>query len=225
MTGSGGFSDTGDTQRFYFTPPAPGTYAVTMTVNISVGRRALTDDMTLTVFRDIAGHPFADDIIWLAEQGITSGCDTDAYCPSDNVTRAQMAAFLHRALELPAAERDFFDDDNDSPFQDDINRLAQSGITSGCDTDAYCPSDNITRAQMAAFLHRALELPAAERDFFDDDNDSPFQDDINRLAQSGITSGCDTDAYCPSDNITRAQMAAFLHRAQDLIAAARTLDH
>ena len=48
---------------------------------------------------------------------------------------------------------------------------------------------------MAAFMVRALDLPATDIDFFTDDNGSVFGDDINRLAASGITRGCN-----PPDN-------------------------
>ncbi len=40
----------------------------------------------------------------------------------------------------------------------EIEALAKSGITTGCDTSNFCPDDNVTRAQMAAFLARALGL-------------------------------------------------------------------
>lgn len=35
-------------------------------------------------------------IEWLAASGVTAGCDSDNYCPNDNVTRAQMATFMYR---------------------------------------------------------------------------------------------------------------------------------
>jgi hypothetical protein len=38
----------------------------------------------------------ADGIKWLVDNGITTGCDADSYCPGDSVTRAQMATFMHR---------------------------------------------------------------------------------------------------------------------------------
>jgi hypothetical protein len=44
-------------------------------------------------------------------------------------------------------------------FAADIAALAQAGITRGCNpptNDRYCPDDNVTRGQMAAFLTRAL---------------------------------------------------------------------
>ena len=52
------------------------------------------------VFQDVPGsNAFHNDIGWLAAEGVTRGCNppaNDEYCPDDNVTREQMAAFLHR---------------------------------------------------------------------------------------------------------------------------------
>src|SRR5690606_27257983 len=56
---------------------------------------------------------------------------------------------------------DYFSDDADSVFQADINALAESGITRGCnppDNDLFCPRDEVKRDQMASFLARALGL-------------------------------------------------------------------
>ncbi len=39
-----------------------------------------------------------------------------------------------------------------------IEALAASGITQGCGGSNFCPDDNVTRAQMATFLARALGL-------------------------------------------------------------------
>ena len=61
---------------------------------------------------------------------------------------------------LPAATMDYFVDDAGSVFEADINAIAAAGITLGCNpptNDRYCPTDNVTRAQMAAFLRRALD--------------------------------------------------------------------
>jgi hypothetical protein len=41
-------------------------------------------------------HTHAAGIGWLVDNDITSGCDADSYCPSDNVSRAQMGTFFHR---------------------------------------------------------------------------------------------------------------------------------
>jgi hypothetical protein len=164
-------------------------------------------------FEDIVGSPFRADILWIAEAGITGGCGPERFCPKDVVTREQMASFLARGLDLPAASRDFFADDETSAHEADINRVAQAGITGGCGTGRYCPRGGVTREQMASFLARALDLPAATRDFFTDDETSQHEADINRMAQSGITGGCGASTYCPRGLVLREQMAAFLHRA------------
>ena len=164
-------------------------------------------------FDDIGSSSFRDDIIWLYYAGITGGCTATTYCPTANVTRGQMAAFLDRALSLPATSTDYFTDDATSSFQGSINRLAAAGITGGCTATTFCPNAYVTRGQMAAFLDRALHLPATSTDYFTDDNTSSFQGSINRLAAAGITGGCTPTTFCPTANVTRGQMAAFLHRA------------
>lgn len=171
--------------------------------------------------------PFSDDdastheeaIAAIYEAGITAGCgsSTSEFCPDDLVTRAQMATFLDRALDLPETDDDSFSDDDGSVHEGAINRLAAAGITFGCGGDTFCPDEPIERAHMAAFLDRALDLPEADDDYFGDDTDSPHEASINSLAQAGVTGGCGGSSYCPLDFVTRGQMATFLARALGLI--------
>jgi S-layer homology domain len=169
-------------------------------------------------FSDIIGNTFTKEILWLAEEEITLGCNppaNDQFCPEDDVTRAQMASFLARALDLPKASQDYFNDDEGNTHEGNINRLAAAGITQGCATsNTYCPDDNVSRAQMASFLARALDLPKASQDYFNDDEGNTHESNINRLAKSGITQGCNSanTQFCPDDPVTRGQMAAFLYR-------------
>lgn len=47
-------------------------------------------------------HTFSADIQWLADAGVTKGCNpptNDRFCPEGNVTRGQMAAFMHRLAD------------------------------------------------------------------------------------------------------------------------------
>lgn len=174
-------------------------------------------------FSDTSGNTFENDIVWLAQEGITKGCnppDNTRFCPNESVTRGQMAAFLNRYLDLPAASKDHFTDDNGTTFENDINRLAEAGITKGCnppDNTRFCANDRVTRGQMAAFLVRALGLTANAHPGFDDVVSShTFYNDIGKLATAGITKGCNppsNTSYCPRDHVTRGQMAAFIHRA------------
>ncbi|MDJ0497872.1 MAG: S-layer homology domain-containing protein [Acidimicrobiia bacterium] len=123
---------------------------------------AINGGVAAGTFIDDDGSIFEDDIEWLYSAGITTGCNppvNNSYCPDKPVTRGQMAAFLVRALGLASASGDRFVDDDGSTFEDDIERLAEAGITAGCNppaNDMYCPDKPVTRGQMAAFLRRAL---------------------------------------------------------------------
>lgn len=172
-------------------------------------------------FDDIWPSVFVDDILWLAESGITTGCRDTSYCPSQYVTRGQMAAFLTRALDYTeAGTGNLFVDDDDSIFEPAIDKLATAGVTKGCNppvNDRFCPDAFVTREQMAAFLVRALGLTddGGGNKFIDDDG-SVFEADIAKLATAGITQGCNPPAntkFCPTSRVTREQMAAFLRRA------------
>jgi len=62
-----------------------------------------------------------------------------------------------RSLGLTAgASVNYFTDDDGTTHEQNINRLRHANLTSGCTPTTYCPTANVTRGQMAAFLHRAF---------------------------------------------------------------------
>jgi len=173
-------------------------------------------------FTDIEGNIHAENIEYLNQLGAALRCDDGptSFCPEDPMLREDLAAFMVRALELPAATTDYFTDDNGLEFEDDINALMQAGITRGCnppDNTRFCPDSTVTRGQTAAFIVRAWSLTdPGQGDWFVDDDDSVFEDDIDRLATARITRGCNppsNDRYCTNTKLTRAQMSSFLARA------------
>ncbi len=151
---------------------------------------------------------------------ITGGCAGGNYCPSNAVTRAQMAVFLlksvHGAGYLPPACSGIFGDvPCPSAFADWIEQLADEGITGGCGNGNYCPGNPVTRAQMAVFLlkaeHGSTYTPPTCVGVFDDvPCPSQFADWIEQLATEGVTGGCGNGNYCPANPNTRGQMAVFL---------------
>jgi hypothetical protein len=158
----------------------------------------------------------------IAAEGITRGCSTDGslFCPSEAVSRGQMASLLARALALPATELDAFEDDAGSVHEDSINRAAAAGIVVGRPGRRFEPAASLTRAQLATLLVRAFDLPPATRafGFVDVAPGSTHAENIERLAAAGITLGCDADGprFCPDATATRAQMASLLGRALGL---------
>jgi hypothetical protein len=216
---------TGSQVAFEFTPDEPGMYIVRALVGDEQGQNP-AEFIEFTVMSDVSESTFAMDIIWLANEGITRGCNPDGteFCPDELVSRGQMAAFLVRFLVLDdSGDGNRFIDDDGSTFEADIAKLASAEITAGCnppDNDKFCPNAAVSRGQMAAFLVRALGLTDnGGGNTFIDDNGSPFEDDIAKLATSGITRGCNADGsrFCPEQSVTRGQMAALLHRAAELL--------
>ena len=116
------------------------------------------------VFLDVAANDFA--AAWIEQlfnDGITSGCGGNNYCPTEVVTRAQMAVFLLRAkngagYSPPPASGIFEDVPLGSFAVAWIEQLAAEGITGGCGNGNFCPEAAVTRAQMAVFLVRAFGL-------------------------------------------------------------------
>ncbi len=117
---------------------------------------------------------------------------------------------------IGVASHEFTDVPDGNIFHDDIDAIADAGITNGCAPNLYCPDSPVTRAQMATFLYRALELPDGPPRFSDVDPDGVHTPGIRAIAAANITNGCAPQRYCPRDPVTRAQMASFLVRALDL---------
>ena len=176
-------------------------------------------------FWDDDGWTHEGNIEAIAGRGVTQGCAPEgtAFCPALAVTRGQMASFLARALDLEPADADRFADVSaDNVHAGNIAAIADAGITLGCDTAGtrYCPNSFVSRAQMASFLARALNLdPVTSGGFQDITADyAVHEQNINAIAADGITIGCNSSGtlYCPGDLVIRGQMASFLARALNL---------
>jgi SpoIID/LytB domain protein len=166
-------------------------------------------------YTDIAGSTHVDAILAITRRGIASGCRTDRFCPDVDITRAQLATLLVRALQLPPAPGvDAFDDDDGSTHEDAINRAAAAGIVTGTGHRRFRPDAPVSRDQMATFLQRAFVLPASTTSTFSDvAAGSTHAGAVRAVAAAGITAGCSPTRYCPTRPVTRAQMASFLDRA------------
>ena len=124
-------------------------------------------------FGDVdAAHPHVAFIERLAALGVTKGCgDGSVFCPDRTTTRAEMAAFLSRAFGLDEGpDPGFSDVPSDAWYAASVAKLAASGITKGCEDTMFCPDQPVTRAEMATFLARALELEPSEESSGSDDS-------------------------------------------------------
>jgi Tol biopolymer transport system component len=240
-----------DASGFYSTGPVPnGTYSVLMyngdavyfwgyfpewyddaplfrddlatQVTVDGGVVTGVDAMLMPFFDDMWDTVFTDDIFWMQAIGASNGCGDNLYCVDDPVPREIMADQMAKALQLPPvpAGWDPFVDDDGNPYEDSIERMAQAGVTYGCNpptNNMYCPDRILNRGEMAAFFVRALDLTDdGGGDLFIDDDDSVFRGDADCLGAAGISYGCnppDNTMFCPNRILTRGEIAAFIHRA------------
>jgi len=150
-------------------------------------------------------------------------CEVGVFCPKEPMTRWVMAVWLMRAEygsdNLGDTYPLFTDVNQDLWWAPHVLRLAELGITQGCAVFPlrYCPDEPVTRAQMASFLARYLNLDPSPPAGFADTTRSVHAAAIDSIAAAGITKGCATQPlrYCPDEPVTRAQMATLLYRALD----------
>jgi hypothetical protein len=135
-----------------------------------------------------------------------------------------MAIFIVRAVyggsdAFPYSSTPWFTDvgPNDFGFKW-IQRMYELGITSGCGPQLFCPNETVTRDQMAVFIIRArygasttITWPLAP--LFTDVLSNYWSFEwIQRMKVDNITSGCTATAYCPTNPVTRGDMAIFVMR-------------
>lgn len=184
-------------------------------------------------FTDVSLDYWADAYIRsIYNAGITGGCGSSpmVYCPTGMVTRDQMAIFLlkgiHGSSYTPPAvggSTGFNDVPTSYWAAAWIKELAAEGITGGCGGASYCPLAPVTRDQMAVFLLKAEHgasyvAPAVggSTGFSDVPTSYWAATWIKQLALEGITGGCGGSTYCPTNPVTRDQMAVFLQKSFSL---------
>jgi hypothetical protein len=178
-------------------------------------------------FTDVPrSSPFYRSIETVLHQGVTSGCGDRLYCPTDPLTRAQLAVFLLVSKEgsgyappacVEGTER-FADVPHFSPFCRWIEELARREIVGGCAAGLYCPDQPVSRQEMAYLSLFTKEGPVPYEDcvagtpriFSDVDHTNPFCPWIEELARRGVVAGCAPGTYCPLQDTSREQAAAFM---------------
>ena len=177
-------------------------------------------------FSDEDGSAHETNIEAIAARGITLGCSPTypgLFCPGRVVTRAQMMAFLARALgeegDAAATTSRFGDVPTSAWYLSYLERLADLGVVEPYEDGTFRPSEPLTRRDMAVFLARAfahISLVAEPAGAFEDvPADASGAAEVEAILAAGVTRGCSAEPmrYCPEESVTRAQMASFLTRA------------
>ncbi|WP_375104231.1 S-layer homology domain-containing protein [Paenibacillus sp. RS8] len=164
---------------------------------------------------------FTDRLIGM---GIMKGYEDHTFRPNEDVTRAQFASMIVRALGLQTTGSTVkFEDQSAIPAwaAGDVAAAVDAGILRGYDVNGkkfFEPSEKITRAEMSVMLANALKVNAHKQT----DNEGNFVDlaSIPQWAQSsvqagveaGILGGFEDHAFRPENNATRAEAATTLYK-------------
>jgi photosystem II stability/assembly factor-like uncharacterized protein len=194
-----------------------------------LGSASATDTTAIQPnFLDVSStDPFLPAIDLLRESFVTSGCQASppGYCPNDNITLGQMAVFVVRSVmgndNFTYTTTPYFTDvPATHQFFKWIQKMQDLGIAVSCAPNQYCPDTPVTRGTMSILIIRGRYGSATPSNypttayFADVPSDHPDFPWIQKMKQLGITSGCSPTTYCPSDPVTRGQMAVFIERGE-----------
>ena len=190
----------------------------------TTGTAAVTAN-TVTPFADVpAGHLALDYIQSIWAYGITGGCVSSplTYCPSVNITRAEMAIYIERAVHgstfNPGTPTLTYTDTSTSFAKYFIEALKVDGITNGCTPTTFCPTSPIMRNQMSFFLLRGRSgssyapAPATGTVWLDVSATTWGAAWMEELGTAHISVGCRPGYFCPNNYVSRSEMAVLVQR-------------
>lgn len=119
------------------------------------------------------------------------------------VTLATLLLIAMIPAAVMAAGGTFIDDD-DSIFEGNIEWLASAGVTLGCNpaegNTKFCPNDNVTRGQMAAFMQRFAQYIDAEDGTPGNADNANTVDGKNAIQFQPTTNAFETGDYSVTAN-------------------------
>jgi len=120
-------------------------------------------DVPAKSFADLVNHWSKKDVTKLANKLIVEGTGAGKFEPNRDVTRAEFAAMIVRALGLEATEKAPFSDVADSAwYAEAVAAAAEYGIVNGYTDGTFRPNNKITRQELAAMVVRAQKLAGKE---------------------------------------------------------------
>ena len=207
---------------------------------------SISGDWFVTTFADVPlDHWAYDAVTACVEAGIVNGYPDGLYHPDDAVKRSQMAVFIARAsaggdayvptgpavATFPDVPSSGLGEDGLDPYwaYNYIEYCAANDIVQGY-WNGYHPEDDVSRAQMAVYIARAIATPTGETglagytppttaSFADVPTDYWAYKYVEYCKAASIVSGY-WDGYRPEDIVTRDQMAVYIARAFGLLTIA-----
>lgn len=178
-------------------------------------------------FSDVSNHWAKDAINNMGSRMVVTGIGNNAYQPDRDMTRAEFATIMIRALGLePGTSASSFSDVSASDWYCGyIDTAASYGIIKGYSDNAFGPNDTITREQAMTMVARAMKLTGLNADLTTGESSQLIGaytdgaavsdyagDSVAACLKIGVVSGIGDQTLAPKSFVTRAEVAAMVQR-------------
>ena len=178
-------------------------------------------------FKDAVNHWAMDAINDMGSRMVISGVGNGLFEPGRDITRAEFAAIIVRALGLKpgVGTNSFMDVDSGKWYCDYIKTAADYKIITGYSSGKFGPEDKITREQAMTMIAKAMKITRLEAGIEGKDTDvilSGFGDSAKAAAyakesiaacvNAEIVTGKSGRLLAPKDEITRAEVAVIVRK-------------
>ncbi|OBZ12077.1 hypothetical protein A8L34_17385 [Bacillus sp. FJAT-27264] len=174
-------------------------------------------------FKDVESHWSKAEVNDLASRLVVFGTDKEHFTPTRDITRAEFAAIVVRALGLKHGDskgNPFSDVKDTAWYAESIQIAHEFGIIDGYNGGKFGPMDLITREQAMTMIARAMTITGLKVEFKEGEADTllaTFKDSSQSSAwakesiaasvKAGIVTGKSDTTVAPKDAITRAEVA------------------
>ncbi|MCR8635645.1 S-layer homology domain-containing protein [Paenibacillus radicis (ex Xue et al. 2023)] len=149
--------------------------------------------------------------------GIANGYEDGKFMPDGAISRSEFTVLISRALKLEGKKADLnYSDLNQIPqwIRPHLEQAIGAGIISSYEDNTFRPDRNITRAEIAVMIGRALGFKADsnEKLAFADEQQIPqwAYAQVAAASKKGIINGRDNNLYAPNASATRAEAVTLI---------------
>lgn len=188
-------------------------------LGVTVATAAVMSVASLTsaaTYSDVANDdPFATEIKTVSQLGLMKGYSDGSFKPKANITRAELATIIYRALGNPetSGTNHFKDVPANAFYSNAVNYLADQQISNGYVDGTFKPNIPITREEAAKLLALSLGYSSNQNaNFTDVPATNIFSSYIQALVEAGVINGTSATTFSPKAPIKREETAAIITR-------------
>ncbi|WP_406944903.1 S-layer homology domain-containing protein [Halobacillus sp. SY10] len=173
---------------------------------------------------DIEGHWAYEELDQFAKASLVQGYELSdgkrELRPDQSITRAEFVTILNRALELKKVDGETdFQDIKGKWYEESVRIASSHGLVNGVGQNNFAPNRDITRAEIATIIIRAMEdsvdFSKGSVKTFEDVSQHWALEAINQASKVGIIQGVSTTEFKPNRNANRAESIVMIKRALD----------